>query len=55
MYVSVHDVEGVASGLSRWPDLSAPIRTGQLRDELARVALEQPLAGGAFATAAAFA
>ena len=35
--VVVHDVEGVAPGLYRWPDLSAPARAGAMRDELYRV------------------
>jgi hypothetical protein len=40
----VHDVEGVASGLYPWPDLSAPTRPGAMRDELYRVCWEQGLA-----------
>jgi hypothetical protein len=43
-HIAVHDVEGVAPGLYRWPDLSAPLRTGALRDELYRVCYEQGLA-----------
>jgi hypothetical protein len=43
-HVAVHDVEGVAPGLYRWPELSAPVRTGSLRDELYRVCYEQGLA-----------
>jgi hypothetical protein len=43
-YVVVHDVEGLAPGVYRWPDLSAPARPGALRDELYRVCLEQGLA-----------
>ena len=42
--VVVHDVEGVAPGLYRWPDLSAPVRAGAMRDELYRVCWEQGLA-----------
>lgn len=42
--VVVHDVEGLAPGLYRWPDLSAPTRTGAMREELYRVCLEQGLA-----------
>jgi hypothetical protein len=42
--VAIHDVTGLAPGLYRWPDLSTPIRTGDLRDELYRVAYEQSLA-----------
>jgi hypothetical protein len=41
--VVVHDVEGVAPGIYRWPDLSAPARPGAQRDELYRVCLEQAL------------
>jgi hypothetical protein len=41
--VVVHNVEGLAPGLYRWPDLSAPVRAGQMRDELYRVCLEQDL------------
>jgi hypothetical protein len=41
--VIVHNVEGVAPGLYRWPDLSAPVRAGQMRDEIYRVCLEQDL------------
>jgi hypothetical protein len=40
----VHDVAGLAPGLYRWPDLSAPARPGLLRDELYRVCLDQDLA-----------
>jgi hypothetical protein len=43
-YVVVHDVEGVAPGVYRLPDMSAPVRAGVLRDELYRVCLEQGLA-----------
>jgi hypothetical protein len=43
-WVAVHDVEGLAPGVYRWPDLSAPARSGALRDELHRVCLDQPLA-----------
>jgi SagB-type dehydrogenase family enzyme len=42
--VVVHDVEGLAPGLYRWPDLSAPVRSGSMREELYRVCLEQELA-----------
>jgi hypothetical protein len=43
-WVAVHDVEGLAPGVYRWPDLSAPARAGALRDELHRVCLGQALA-----------
>ena len=42
--VVVNDVEGLAAGVYRWPDLSAPVRPGLMRDELYRVCLEQSLA-----------
>ena len=42
--VVVHDVAGLAPGVYRWPNLSAPVRAQQLRDELYRIALEQGLA-----------
>ena len=43
-FVVVHDVEGLTPGVYRWPDLSAPVRPGLMRDELYRVCLEQGLA-----------
>ncbi|MGZ4133430.1 MAG: hypothetical protein ACXVWF_10300, partial [Actinomycetota bacterium] len=43
-FVVVHDVEGLAPGIYRWPDLSAPVRPGAMRDELYRVCSEQGLA-----------
>jgi nitroreductase len=46
-WVAVHGVDGVPSGLYRWPDLSTPLRTADLRDELERVALDQTLAADA--------
>ncbi|WP_230688791.1 nitroreductase family protein [Micromonospora sp. WMMD558] len=46
-WVAVHGVDGVASGLYRWPDLSTPLRTGDLRDEVLRVCLDQALAADA--------
>lgn len=45
--VVVHDVGGLAPGIYRWPDLSAPAVPGELRQELYRVALDQGLAGDA--------
>jgi hypothetical protein len=47
--VVVHDVEGLAPGVYRWPDLSTPVRPGPLQDELYRVCLEQGLARDAAA------
>jgi hypothetical protein len=41
--VVVHDVEGMDAGLYRWPDLSAPVRAGSMRDELYWVCAEQGL------------
>ena len=43
-WVVVHDVGGIAAGIYRWPDLTTPVRTGALRDELHRVCLDQSLA-----------
>jgi hypothetical protein len=43
-FVVVHDVETLTPGVYRWPDLSAPVRRGAMRDELYRVSLEQGLA-----------
>jgi hypothetical protein len=42
-WVVVHDVGGLAPGVYRWPGLTAPVRPGELRDELYRVCLEQAL------------
>jgi hypothetical protein len=42
-YVAVHDVEGLAPGIYRWPDLAAPVHAGDLRAELYRVTLDQSL------------
>jgi hypothetical protein len=41
--VVVHDVAGLEPGVYRWPDLSSPVRTGNLREELYRVCLDQGL------------
>src|SRR6185436_17535758 len=46
-WVVVHGVDDVASGIYRWPDLSRPRRTGDLRDELERICLDQTLAADA--------
>jgi SagB-type dehydrogenase family enzyme len=43
-FVAVHDVDGVAPGIYRWPNLSSPVRAGAMRDELYLVCLEQGLA-----------
>jgi hypothetical protein len=42
--VIVHNVDGVAPGVYRWPGLDAPIRPGDLRHETFVVALKQGLA-----------
>ena len=53
-WVVVHDVEGLARGVYRWPDLRAPARPGALRGELHQVCLGQALArDAAFVTIAA--
>jgi SagB-type dehydrogenase family enzyme len=46
-WVVVHGVNDVAPGLYRWPDLSTPVRSGDLRDELERLCLSQSLAADA--------
>ena len=53
-WIVVHDVEGLAAGVYRWPDVHAPARPGALREELHRVCLGQTLArDAAFVTIAA--
>jgi hypothetical protein len=42
-WVVVHDIEGLAPGVYRWPDLSAPVRERSLRDELYWICLDQGL------------
>ncbi len=42
-FIAVHNVEDLNPGLYRWPSLDAPIRAGDLRDELLHVCIEQPL------------
>lgn len=42
-WVVVHDVEGLAAGLYRWPDLYEPLRVGDLRNELYYVGCDQGL------------
>jgi hypothetical protein len=42
-FVAVHAVDGLEPGLYRWPSLDAPVRAGNLREELHRVCLEQAL------------
>jgi SagB-type dehydrogenase family enzyme len=46
-WVAVHAVEDIAPGIYRWPDLSRPLRAGNLRDELLHVCLDQSLAADA--------
>lgn len=46
-FVAVHAVDGVAPGLYRWPDLQTPVRSADLRDEVARICLDQALGGDA--------
>jgi hypothetical protein len=46
-WVVAHGVEGLEPGVYRWPDLYRPIRTGDLRDELTRICLDQTLGGDA--------
>jgi hypothetical protein len=42
--VAVNDVDGLAPGVYRWPNLAAPPRARAMRDELFRVCLDQSLA-----------
>jgi nitroreductase len=42
-FVAVHAVDGLEPGLYRWPSLEAPVRAGDLREELYRVCLDQEL------------
>jgi nitroreductase len=45
-WVAVHNVTGLAPGVYRWPDLTAPVRSAaedQMRAELYRICLEQTL------------
>jgi hypothetical protein len=42
-FVVVHAVDGIEPGIYRWPDLSGPVRAGDLRGELYRVCLDQGL------------
>ena len=46
-WVVVHGVDDTAPGVYRWPDLTHPIRQGDLRDELLLVCLDQLLAADA--------
>jgi len=46
-WVAVHGVDEVPQGLHRWPDLDNPVRSGDLREELLRVCLDQGLAADA--------
>jgi len=46
-WVVVHGVDDVSPGLYRWPDLSTPLRTADLRREAERVCLDQTLAADA--------
>ena len=42
--VVVHAVDGLEPGVYRWPDLSASVHPGAMREELFRVCLDQGLA-----------
>ena len=42
-WIVVHDVDGLTPGVYRWPDLSTPVRTGDLREELYHVCRDQGL------------
>lgn len=42
-YVAASNVRGLDPGLYQWPDLGAPLRAGDLRDELYHLCLDQGL------------
>jgi hypothetical protein len=42
-FVVVHAVDGIEPGIYRWPDLTTPVRGGDLRKELYRICLDQGL------------
>jgi Nitroreductase family len=42
-FIAVNAVDGLHPGIYLWPDLSAPVRAGELRDELYRIGLDQGL------------
>jgi SagB-type dehydrogenase family enzyme len=42
-WIAVHNVDGLAPGLYRWPDIETPVRAGDLRDEVHRLCLDQGL------------
>jgi hypothetical protein len=42
-FLAVHAVDGLAPGLYRWPSQAAPLRGGDLRDEVFRVCVDQDL------------
>ena len=46
-FVVAHDVDGLAPGVYRWPDVSTPVRAGAMRDDLYRICLEQGLGADA--------
>src|SRR5262249_8873808 len=42
-WVVVHRVDGLAPGAYRWPELAAPVRAGDLSEEVCHVCLDQGL------------
>ncbi|MGH2753819.1 MAG: hypothetical protein ACRDLB_05240, partial [Actinomycetota bacterium] len=46
-WIAVHGVDDLTPGLYRWPELSMPLRTEDLRDALMRISLDQTLAADA--------
>jgi SagB-type dehydrogenase family enzyme len=42
-WIAVHNVDGLAPGLYRWPDTEKLVRAGELRDELYHLCLDQGL------------
>jgi SagB-type dehydrogenase family enzyme len=47
LWVAVNGVDDLAPDLYRWPHIDTPVRAGDLRDLIAHVAMDQPLAGEA--------
>lgn len=42
-WIVVHNVDGLAPGVYRWPNLSTPVRAGDLREELYHLCVDQGL------------
>jgi hypothetical protein len=46
-FIVAHRVDDVRPGIYRWPDLTDPVRSGDLREELFRICLDQGLGSDA--------